>query len=293
MNELALVAMLRRLPGVEGIGDDSAVLPFTRTRDLLVTTDQFLEDVHFLRNAQSPADCGWKALARGLSDIAAMGGTPRYCFVSVALGDWADQAWLRRFYTGLTRLSRSCGVAVAGGDLSRAARTYCDVTVLGHCARGKALLRSGARAGDLIYVTGRLGGGSVGLHAASGPARRKFLRPEPRLDAGRALARIATAAMDLSDGLSLDLHRLCLESRLAAEIDAPIPVFAGASLEQALHGGDDYELLFTAPPRRALPSQIAGVPVTRVGRTLTGTPGLVMFGSRPLRPAGWDSFARP
>ena len=284
--------MLRRLKGVEGIGDDCAILPGTRSRDLLVTTDQFIEGIHFLRETHTGADCGWKALARGLSDIAAMGGKAEHCFVSLALGGWVDAAWVRQFYRGLLQLGRRHGVVVAGGDLSRAPSTYCDVVVLGTVAHGKALRRDGARVGDLVYVTGRLGGGLLGLESHSGAAWRKHMRPEPRLEVGRALVGKASAAMDISDGVSLDLQRLCVESGVAAELDGEIPVFPGATVEQALHGGDDYELLFTAGQRVKMASRIAGVAVRRVGRIVAGMPGVVRFQGRRLTAGGWDSFAR-
>lgn len=282
--------MLRRLKGVEGIGDDCAILPWTRACDLLVTTDQFIEDVHFLRDVHKPEDCGWKAAARGLSDIAAMGGAAQYCFVSLALGEWADKAWLRRLYSGLTRLTRQYGVVVAGGDLSQAARTYCDIVILGYCARGKALRRQGARAGHSIYVTGRLGGAQLGLETRSGSAWRKHLRPEPRLRVGQALVGKASAAMDLSDGLSLDLRRLCIESGVAARLNDNVPVFPGASTEHALHGGDDYELLFTAPSKVKIPARIAGIKVTRIGQIIQGPPGEVRVQGLVLKPLGWDSW---
>lgn len=284
--------MLRRLKGVEGIGDDCAILGWTRTRDQLVTTDQFIEGIHFRRETHTAADCGWKALARGLSDIAAMGGQPSHCFVSLALADWAGRAWVRQFYSGLLRLAPRHGVVVAGGDLSRASATYCDVVVLGSAPRGKALRRSGARQGDLIYVTGQLGGGLLGLVTQSGAAWRKHLRPVPRVEAGQALLGKASAAMDVSDGLSLDLMRLCRESGVAADLCGEIPVFPGATLEQALHGGDDYELLFTAGPEIGIPRRIAGVAVTRIGQIIAGKPGMARFRGSALPARGWDSFAR-
>ncbi len=231
-----------------------SIHPRGASEDLLFTTDLLVEDVHFRRETHRAADIGWKALARGLSDIAAMGGEPRFCLVSLALAPWNDARWLDGFYRGLLQLAAREKTVLAGGDLGRAAKTTCDIVVCGAAPRGKWLRRDGARAGDAIYVSGELGGSALGLETGKGVARRRHLRPEPRLALGRYLrARLnATAAMDLSDGLSLDLHRLCKASGLSAEIEAP-PVFRGATLAQALHGGEDYELLFTVSPRAACP----------------------------------------
>lgn len=277
---------------VLGIGDDCAVYRSRGAReDLLFTTDLLIEDVHFLRRTHRASDVGWKALARGLSDIAAMGGTPRFCLLSLAIARWADRTWVDGFYRGLLSLAAESGVTLAGGDLARAAKVTCDVIVCGAVPRGKALLRSGARAGDSIYVSGQLGGSALGLAGARGSARRRHLHPEPRLELGRALrGRLhATAAMDLSDGLSLDLRRLCLASGLAAEIELP-PVFPGASPEQALHGGEDYELLFTVAPRQRVPDQLAGLPLTRIGVMRRGRKGSVKYNGAPLPPLGYDHF---
>jgi thiamine-monophosphate kinase len=298
MRETDLVAQIRRLnagraPGlVEGIGDDCAILRPKSGEDLLVTTDFLLEGVHFHSPTHTAADCGWKALARGLSDIAAMGGTPRYAFVSLALAPWAGLDWLRGFYRGLNTLARRHGVVVAGGDLSEAEKLVCDIVVLGAVKRGRALRRSGARPGDRLYVTGLLGGSALGLETRKGRAWKRHLRPEPRIEAGRELAgRLgATACMDLSDGLALDLFRMCTESRCAAELHGGLPIFPGATLKQALSGGEDYELLFAAPPGRRMPAMIAAVPVTEIGRCVQGKPGHIRFAGKPLPASGWDPF---
>jgi thiamine-monophosphate kinase len=292
-----LIGRIRRLAGaagnaclVLGIGDDCAIFrPRGASEDLLFTTDLLIEDVHFLRSTHRAADAGWKALARGLSDIAAMGGEPRFCLLSLALAPWTGIRWLDGFYRGLLRLAAREGAPLAGGDLGHAEKLACDIVVCGAVPRGKALRRDGARPGDAIYVSGSLGGSAMGLAGASGPARRRHLQPEPRLALGRFLrTRIrATAAMDLSDGLSLDLRRLALASGLSAEI-APPPAFPGATPEQALHGGEDYELLFTAPARTRVPRSFRGLPLTRIGTMRAGRAGLVLLDGAPLPPRGYD-----
>src|SRR5712692_9570068 len=201
-----------------GIGDDCAIFrPRGGTEDLLFTTDMLLEDVHFRRATHSAEDAGHKALARGLSDIAAMGGAPRFCLLSLAVPTWADQAWVDRFYRGFLQLSRKTATTLAGGDLASAERMACDVIVCGAVPRGRALLRAGAKPGDGIYVSGKLGASALGQATGKGRAWTRHLRPEPRLALGRFLRERlhATAAMDLSDGLSLDLSRLCAASRVS------------------------------------------------------------------------------
>ena len=233
-----------------------------------------VENVHFLRETHKPADVGYKALARSLSDIAAMGGTPRFCLVALCAAGWVDTAWANRFFDGLLKLAATTGTVLAGGDLSHGEQFACDVTVCGSVPRGKALLRSGAKPGDDIYVSGLLGGSALGLDQGRGNAWKRHLTPEPRLELGIFLREKlrATAAMDLSDGLSLDLRRLCLASRVAAEIIAP-PRFPGATIAHALHGGEDYELLFTVRRGTRVPADLAGLPLTKIGKIVEGYPG--------------------
>ena len=279
---------------VLGIGDDCAIVrPGGPPEDLLFTTDMLLEDVHFHRGTHTAEQVGWKALARGLSDIAAMGGVPRFFLVSLAVGRWAGARWVDGFFQGALRLARRERVVLIGGDLARSEQAGCDVVVCGAAPRGKALRRDGARPGDAIYVSGRLGGSALGLATRRGAAWRRHVRPEPRLALGRFLRERlhATAAMDLSDGLSLDLRRICLASRCRAEIEEP-PCFRGASLEQALHGGEDYELLFTVRPRTRVPVEFASLPLTRIGEIRKGRPGEVRLNGRVLRPLGYDHFRK-
>ncbi len=298
-SETELTDRLRRLAVVPrgsgvivGIGDDCAIFrPRNSREDLLYTTDLLVEDTHFRRANHSAGDIGWKALARGLSDIAAMGGDPRFCLVSLALAPWCDAAWVDGFFRGLLRLAGRSGTVLAGGDLSHGATLACDVVVAGAVPRGRALRRDGARTGDAIYVSGALGGSALGMASGRGNAWRRHLRPEPRLALGRFLRETvhATAAMDLSDGLSLDLARLCAASGLGAEINAP-PAWRGATLAQALHGGEDYELLFTAPPRAPVAAAFERIPLTRIGMMRRWDPGKVILAGNPLAPGGYDHF---
>lgn len=255
-----------------GIGDDCAIFRPRADEDLLFTTDQMIEGVHF-RHAHDPAAIGERALARSLSDVAAMGGEPRFCLVALAVPPKAAGKWVEVFYRGLLRLARRTGTALAGGDLAHAEKIHCDVMVCGSVARGQALRRDGAREGDALFVSGKLGK----------PWDRSIL---PRLKLGQSLVGRATACIDLSDGLSIDLHRLCLASRVSAELDF-VPVARAATLERALHGGEDYELLFTLPPEVEAPRG-----VTRIGTIVRGVAGVVRLEGRVLKPLGYDHFRK-
>jgi thiamine-monophosphate kinase len=277
---------------VAGIGDDCAIFRESSGKeDLLFTTDLLIEGVHFERTTHPPAMVGRKALARGLSDVAAMGGDPLFCLLSLGLPEWASGEWVDQFYSGLLKLAKGTGVVLAGGDLAHTQCLMCDIVVAGSVPKGRALRRDGARPGDAIYVSGRLGGSALGLATKQGRAWQRHLRPEPRLALGRYLREKlhATAAMDLSDGLSLDLQRLCAASKVAAEIEPP-PRFAGASLEQALHGGEDYELLFTMRPQTRVPARFGDLPLTRIGLITRGQVGRVLLDGQPLAPLGYDHF---
>jgi thiamine-monophosphate kinase len=275
MSELEIVEKLRRLgergPHITlGIGDDCAIYRPRPNEELLFTADQSIEGIHFLPD-QSPSIIGHNALARSLSDIAAMGGEPRFCLVSLAVPPERGDKFITAYYRGLLALARRTGTVLAGGDLAHSDKIYCDVMVGGSVPRGKALRRSGTRPGDLLYVSGRLGkpwGGRI----------------QPRLALGRVLRGRATSCMDLSDGLALDLHRLCLASGVAAVVDS-IPIVRGARLDRALHGGEDYELLFTLPPRKSPPRG-----ATLIGSIVKGRAGAVQFQGQPLAPRGYDHF---
>lgn len=299
-----------------GAGDDAGLFRPRAGYELILTCDWFLEGIHFLRDKHPAESVGWKCLARAVSDVAAMGGIPRCFLLSLALPASHTARWLDEFLGGLRRASRKFRCDLAGGDTTRRNEILISVTVVGEVRAGSALLRSGARPGDLVYVSGRLGEAELGLqnlrrskHAA--PSKnscvRRHLYPEPRLALGRWLSekRLASAMMDLSDGLSSDLPRLCTASGVGARISAAeIPSLHITSrrglrianpLQLTLHGGDDYELLFTVRPNRAssLKRSFGGTPLTPIG-VITSEKQIVLADAngyeRPLMPSGWDPF---
>jgi thiamine-monophosphate kinase len=300
-SERNVTARLRKMvcnppgsPMVLGIGDDCAIYrPRGSADDLLFTADQFIEGVHFLRTTHKAADVGRIALARSLSDIAAMGGLPRFCLVSLCVAGWANSKWVDAFFDALNALAVSSGTVLAGGDLARGETLACDVTVCGAVPRGTALRRDGARPHHEIYVSGKLGGSALGLSSKKGKAKKRHLNPEPRLELGNYLRETlrATAAIDISDGLSLDLERLCLASGVAAEIIDP-PRFPGTTVEQALHGGEEYELLFTVRPGTRVPEAFGDLPLTRIGTIFKGLPGEMRHNGNPLTALGFDHFSK-
>jgi thiamine-monophosphate kinase len=293
---------------VQGIGDDCAILRVSAGHQLLVTTDLCVEKVHFRRAWHPAPSVGHRCLARGLSDIAAMGGEPLACFLSLALPTNLPQSWMDDFLKGFARLAHQFNVPLAGGDISSAGQIAADIVVAGQAPSGKASLRSGARPGDRIYVTGALGESAAvvkrlyaGARIRSTGSSRHFY-PEPRLEAGRWIRQrqLASAMIDISDGLSVDLLHICQESRVSAVVrSASLPVGRGADLELALHGGDDYELLFTAPAKARLPATIRGVRVTEIGaiHSQKDYPSAITIlddngRARALKPLGWQHFRR-
>ena len=204
---------------------------------------------------------------------------------------WADRRWVATFFDTLIARAAETGAVLAGGDLSQGETLACDVTICGAVPRATALRRDGARAGHEIYVSGMLGGSALGLEVCKGKAWRRHLNPEPRLALGAYLREklCATAAIDLSDGLSLDLRRVCLASGVTARISAP-PRFPGATLEQTLHGGEEYELLFTVRPHTRVPAVFQGLPLTRIGTIVAGAAGDILFNGHALEPLGFDHF---
>jgi len=287
-----------------GIGDDCAVVQLPAGREALVTTDFSLEDVHFRRHWH-PADAvGHRCLARGLSDIAAMGGEPLAAFLSLALPRKLPQPWVDDFFRGFMNLADQFNVTLAGGDTAQSPHgILADIAVIGSVPKGKSVLRSGARPGDLIYVTGKLGGAAAVLRSLFSSPRTK-LRPSdhpahfyplPRIDVGKYVRahKLATAMIDISDGLSTDLKHICDESGVGSRIEAQrIPRPENAGLELALHGGDDYELLFTAPASGRVPRKIAGISISPIGEIVRGRRIQILHGGKwqTLSPRGWEHF---
>ncbi len=340
-------------PVVVGIGDDCAILRPASGNEVLVTTDFTLETVHFRREWHTPESVGHRCLARGLSDLAAMGAKPLAAFLSLALpvelvrSHAGRPSWRERFFDGFLSLADKCKVPLAGGDTAQSplivgaaprrnprskatGLALMDIVLVGTAPRGRSLRRSTASVGDRIYVTGYLGGAAAELEQlGKNPTRfwgattstaeprtpnpHPHLFPEPRLAIGAWLLknRRASSAIDISDGLSTDLDHLCEESNLAATIGAsaiPIHPIAqrasgsdlGKAWQFALHGGEDYELLFTASPKTYVPRSIAGVPITCIGEMRedkSRTPRLLLQETfdgqkrvRPLPPGGWEHF---
>lgn len=297
---------LRHTAIIRGIGDDCAVLRIPAGSELLVTTDMCVEDVHFRREWHPARSVGHRCLARGLSDIAAMGGEPLACFLSLALPSTLPQRWVNDFMAGLLHLARQFKTPLSGGDTSSASKITADIVVLGVVPSGQALLRSKARPGDRICVTGDLGGSAAivkqlysGRKISPSGSNRHFY-PAPRLEVGRWLRKnkLAGAMIDISDGLSVDLAHLCQESKVDSVIRlSALPIAKTADLGLALHGGEDYELLFSVPKSAILPRKIAGVTITEIGeiRTKTTRKGAVKImspagGLKPLQPVGWEHF---
>lgn len=320
---------------IQGIGDDGAVVKAGAGRALVVTTDLLVEGIHFLRELSTPYLLGWKALGVNLSDLAAMGCRPEFYTVNLALPDSVTEPYVRELYRGMKRLGDRHGVVLVGGDLSSSMTgLMVSVTAWGHARRRALVYRHGARPGDLIYVSGDLGGSATGLDAlkALGDRRRrqvlraaeraqpprgrgrwileavtKHLAPQPRVGLGAWLGErgLATSLIDLSDGLSSDLLRICEASGVGARLDeAAIPMAESCRrlsrdpLRDALHGGEDYELLFTVSPskERAL-RRFPGLrfsPLRKIGTIERGRRRIRLRTaegeSLPLKPGGYDHF---
>jgi thiamine-monophosphate kinase len=324
-DELTLIERIRRaLPAptparrdlLLGIGDDAAVLRLPALRHLVITCDAFLENAHFLAEVHPPESVGYKSLARATSDLAAMGARPLYFLLALALPSSRSGAWLDRFLAGMARAAREFDLIIAGGDTSRSASIAVNITVLGEIAPGGAVARSGARPGHLIYASGTLGAAQLGLELILRGYHRRprwrrlltpHLYPKIRLSLGAWLAknRIAAAMIDTSDGLSTDLGHLCRASHAGARIFAGrlpavrVPQALRSRgfdpLELALHGGEDYELLFAVPRRLALrvPRAYGGVPIACIGEFTRDTRIVLAHSdghTTPLTPHGWDHF---
>lgn len=301
-----------------GIGDDAALFRPKPGHETILTCDWFLEGTHFWREKHPPDSVGWKCLARAVSDVAAMGGVPRCFLLSLALPVTLTGPWLDLFLGGLRRASRKFQCVLAGGDTTRRNEILINITVVGEVRTGSARLRSGARPGDILYVSGRLGEAELGLQLlkrgkgpgrANNPLTRKHLYPAPRLELGQWLAKkgLATAMMDLSDGLSSDLPRLCAASGVGAHVvREKIPSVKVQKQDRkraldpnqfALHGGEDYELLFTTPASKAnsLPKTFCNLALTPIGE-ITAKRGVLVLEDngrqQQLTPGGWDPFRK-
>lgn len=305
-------------PGALGLTDDAAYLRVPAGDELVVTVDTVVEGVHFLRD--DPAQTiGAKALRVNLSDLAAKGAVPLGYLLAVSLPDWVDEPWLAHFAQGLSEDQLRFAVGMLGGDTtSTPGPLVISITVLGHVAAGKAVHRSGARAGDVVFVTGTIGDAGAGLDLIRGgvppaPEERRealiarYRLPEPRLDPGQAIAQVATAALDVSDGLIADLNHIAEVSHVRIVLDAPqiplsrafIDVYGDdiAARVRAATSGDDYEIAFTVPANArgtiGLIAAETGIPITEIGRVEQGE-GVVVLDARrnlvPVTRAGWQHF---
>ncbi|TCV94005.1 thiamine-phosphate kinase [Luteibacter rhizovicinus] len=315
--EFDLIERIRRRTDTQrddvrtGIGDDAAIVAVPAGRELAVAIDTLVEGVHFPVGT-SPEDIGWKALAVNLSDLAAMGATPAWALLALSTPD-GSPAFFDGLADGFAQLAGSYRLALIGGDTTRGPLTV-TVAVHGFTSPGEALLRSGARVGDIVMVTGTLGDAAAGLRCLGEPDVAPYAalierlnRPVPRVSAGQALRGIATACIDISDGLVADLGHICAASGVGATIDAPMLPRSSAlfshfddavALDFALSGGDDYELCFTVPADRAatMTADLArvGCGVTRIGRIVEGQGVRVLDAAgNVLSPShtGWNHFA--
>src|SRR5215213_1502072 len=313
---------------IAGIGDDAAVFRTTSGKETVITADLLVEDIDFRRTTTPPYLLGHKALAVSLSDIAAMGSRPLWSLVSIGVPEDVWQTdFVERLYDGWMDLANRYGVQLIGGDTSRTnERVVIDSIMIGECSAGLAVKRTGASPGDHIYVTGSLGAAAAGLRLIERGAHLadqnlgdedsqkldhvllRQLRPEPRVGWGIVLGeeRLATAMIDLSDGLSSDLNHLCTASDVGALLDASLlPIDervvelcgrrALDPLQLALHGGEDFELLFTVKPENVarLPRRVDGVEIKRIGEVTEANAGVkISEGTRiwDLKPGGWKHF---
>lgn len=297
---------------VKGIGDDAAAIAGTASDGdlLLVTTDMLVEESHFRCDWSSPFQIGFKAATCNLSDIAAMGGAPTFIFVSLALRSDMDVNWVEELYRGITDVCRQHGVVLAGGDTTHGEKNTISITLLGRVAPDRVRLRSHARPGELLCVTGHLGGGAAGLAMLTAGLdtpeylQEKHLAPRCRLDVAPTIASFARAMIDISDGLAAEVSHICDESRTGAEVfAADIPIHPkveeaarrtqSTSLDFALSGGEDFELLFTLRPEDRTPLEAEGVRIFPVGRVTEAAAGRVLIlddGQRTPLAGGYNHF---
>lgn len=318
VTEDALLAAIHKVlsgPGPEvrvGVGDDAAVVA-PGSGELVLTTDALVEGSHFTLATTSARDLGYKAMAVNVSDVAAMAASPRYALAALTLTADVDAAWVMELLGGMREACDDHVLWLVGGNLARGTEVSVVVSVVGEVAPGRAVTRAGGRAGDRLVVTGTLGAAAAGLRLLGlrgapndeqRAALRRHLRPTARVGEAAVLARHgATAMMDVSDGLSLDLSRLCAAGGVGARVElGAVPVDAAATLEEALGGGEDYELLAALPDDAAVAAaraeldDVFGTPLASIGSLTAEAEGLVAVepggAARPLRPAGWDHFGR-
>lgn len=312
LTEDALIDAIRRVVSgdaaevIVGPGDDAAVVA-RGGGDLVLTVDHLVEDVHFRRGTTTARDLGYKAIAVNVSDVAAMAASPRFALCAFTLSDEVDARWAVEVAGGMRECCDEFAVSLVGGNIARGGEVSLAVTLVGEVARGRAVRRSGARPGDRIVVTGSLGGAAAGLRLAAQrswsdderDALRRQVRPTPRVgEAGVLASHGATAMIDVSDGLSLDLSRLCRASGVGARVDLPaVPIHGVATLDEALGGGEDYELVATLPDADAVAAargrlrDAFGVPLAEIGAIIVGEGSIAVDrdgGEHPLDPRGWD-----
>ena len=315
ISEDALLGAIRKVlsgPGPEvrvGVGDDAAVVA-PGTGDLVLTTDALVEGTHFTLPTTTARDLGYKAIVVNLSDVAAMAASPRYALCALTLSPSVDAAWVMELFGGMREACDEYALWLVGGNLARGSEVTVGVTAVGEVAPGRASTRSGAHPGDVLVVTGDLGAAAAGVRLAAHPPRapsaeeraasRRLARPVARVgEAGVLAAHAASAMIDVSDGLALDLSRLCEASGVGARLEVgAVPVAAAATVAEALGGGEDYEILATLPDAAAATAaaddlrEAFGVELTTIG-TITGS-GLVALtpdgDESPLQPTGWDHF---
>jgi thiamine-monophosphate kinase len=312
IDQLTQITLLDHADLIVGPGDDAAVI---RTAPapapyFLVTTDILVEESHFKRRWSTPQQIGIKAAECNISDIAAMGGTPSWMFISLVLTKDIDVEWVREVYKGIDASCRRHGVIVAGGDTTIGSVNTINITLLGSVQEYELCLRSQAKTGDLLMVTGPLGASAAGLAlllADIKPCRyllQKHLAPTCRLEASRKIAPIANAMIDISDGLGSEVHHICRQSNTGARIDAKLiplhkevkaaaDVLGKNPLEFALSGGEDFELLFSISPGKVAELMQTGVTFHQVGQVVAKSEGITLLqtdGRTVALPGGYDHF---
>lgn len=269
MNEFDFIAKyLKPLAGKEALGlkDDAAIIPAANGMEYVITKDALIEGIHFLPNT-NPADLAYKIMGVNLSDLAAMGATPKYYLCAACFNDSIDENWIREFTTALSDIQKRYGIVLIGGDTTRHKGTLVfSITMIGEVPAGKALLRSGAKVGDDVWVSGVIG-------EAADFTSTRYLRPEPRIELGLKLRDIASACVDISDGLVADIEHIATASNVKITLHAGAIPIANIPHEKAITAGDDYELAFTTAPDKA---ELIGKLATRIGNVEAGS-GIVVL----------------